>query len=1120
MRVDQQINPNAIENNNGIGAAGVSSAGLETGESGEAKTSGIFGGGFLTNENHGNVENTGVVKGLFKDVDSAQDIMNGASNLDVDVIHQKMAVLSNVMTPEDYREMMKEGVNASTEPLDVIVTVNDKIKMALAEAGCDISDMGGSSPTTRQMEAAGASSWQVNALENAFREADIPATDENLTEGEEAMKMAQSLEPLDEGAKKYIMENRMDPTIANLYKAQNSASATLMPQAQTIDFTQLEGQMQKVIDASNVSGNDNAMDMARWLVSNDISLTPENLEFLDELNTLTLPPDQVECAGEIAAAVADGKRPSDANLCGGVSLVQRAVDAMDVIDRATEADAAAVLDEGRELNIKNLREILEFGPTLPGTENTSGGSVPAWAQGIEGEAAAESANLVHIRQTRILTEIRIEMTVEANYTLLKQGVSLETESLFDLSDKLKAAEDAFFAQMLRGGDVEATDENIATYSETMEKVAGLPVLSAYALGARSFSQTTITTLTIDSQTILEETSIEGVMSTGGRAANSGEFGQGSGGDAGQGQQGNDRAATLADMSERAAEAMRRYETLWTAPRADMGDSIKKAFSNVDDILADLNMDVNPENERAVRILAYNSTEITVSSITHIKAADAQVQNLMRNMSPSMVVHLIHEGVNPLDTNIADLNEAIEAIKEEGGYDDDESMAEYLWKAERAGELTEDERATYIGVYRLFAQIEKSDSAVVGSLVQQGAPLTMRNLLTGIRSSRDKGMDFKVDDSFGSLEEISFEGTSILDQLEASFSGGGGFEEFVEDTAEYVRRQAEEARRMATPERVDLLLERGLGGMTGDEVLETMSEVPLNEETELAYANEELSRFYEAATSETEIIQLLEANDEPVTYYNLQAIRMMMSQRNRLFNDVSKYYDENGEVDFDAIKQELIDRMGEDAKAPEDMARAQEELARLAERASENVLPPDREVTSDNLRDLKLARTQIELTQKFARNEQYAIPVVVEGQSGTLHLQIVRADDSKGRVNITLENEILGKIAAEIADLGDRIEGLVATESEESTAFLREGEGVFREILEQSAFSGEKEVSMHFVTEGSLDLTAFESRELTHVLREAQSSETASEEYRTQTSVLYGISKAFVTSILRVGRSLT
>ena len=52
-----------------------------------------------------------------------------------------------------------------------------------------------------------------------------------------------------------------------------------------------------------------------------------------------------------------------------------------------------------------------------------------------------------------------------------------------------------------------------------------------------------------------------------------------------------------------------YETLMTAPRTDMGDSIQKAFRNVDDILNDLGVEATEENRRAVRILGITEPKL-------------------------------------------------------------------------------------------------------------------------------------------------------------------------------------------------------------------------------------------------------------------------------------------------------------------------------------------------------------------------------------------------------------------------------------------------------------------------------------------------------------------------------
>lgn len=63
----------------------------------------------------------------------------------------------------------------------------------------------------------------VGQIEAALRIADLPATEQNVSETEEALEMAENLEPLSDGAKKYILDNGLDATIDNLYKAEYSA---------------------------------------------------------------------------------------------------------------------------------------------------------------------------------------------------------------------------------------------------------------------------------------------------------------------------------------------------------------------------------------------------------------------------------------------------------------------------------------------------------------------------------------------------------------------------------------------------------------------------------------------------------------------------------------------------------------------------------------------------------------------------------------------------------------------------------------------------------------------------------------------------------------------------------
>ena len=115
--------------------------------------------------------------------------------------------------------------------------------------------------------------------------------------------------------------------------------------------------------------------------------------------------------------------------------------------------------------------------------------------------------------------------------------------------QLKALEDAYYKSLLSQGGVPATEENTAVFAEAMGKAQALETVPAYVLG--------------DIRT--EGDSIHEVHAAG--------------------------MAKKAEM-ERAGTA---YETLKTEPRADLGDSIQKAFRNVDSILEDLGLDATEAN---------------------------------------------------------------------------------------------------------------------------------------------------------------------------------------------------------------------------------------------------------------------------------------------------------------------------------------------------------------------------------------------------------------------------------------------------------------------------------------------------------------------------------------------
>ena len=354
-------------------------------------------------------------------------------------------------------------------------------------------------------------------------------------------------------------------------------------------------------------------------------------------------------------------------------------------------------------------------------------------------------------QDRIqLEEIRLRMTVETNVKLLESGFSIDTAPIEETIEALRKAEQELAKQYFPQ-EAEPTVK-YGQYKETTRLLQELPQLPTATIG--SFTER------LQSGTLVEFHA-EGTQ--------------------------------LANAYKVAGE---RYETIWTAPRADMGDSIKKAFANVDAILQDMNYEATEENRKAVRILGYNHMEISEGNLERVKAAQAQVEQVIRQMTPAATLKMIRDGVNPLESTLPQLQQYFEEMPEEYSQSA-EKYSKFLYQLEKSGEITSQEREAFIGCYRLLNQIEKSDGAVVGALVNIGGELNFQNLLSAVRTGKFKSMDVRVNDAIGALSEEAVMKLSISEQIQAGFA---------KEEAASRRKQMQEAANAS--KEVFQMLERG------------------------------------------------------------------------------------------------------------------------------------------------------------------------------------------------------------------------------------------------------------------------------------------------------------------------
>ena len=897
------------------------------------------------------------------------------TSLDATARKNQMAVLAHTTSEEDYAKMQKEGFSLDATSGGTVVTVIDKIKAQIAKGGGDISCFG-DGLTREQLEELVGNKALAAKIQNALKQADLPDTKENVDDCMKAYILAENLEALNEGGMKYMLDNELEPTIENLYKATYSGSSYYTTPSMNEDLNGMQTQIEEVIRSVGVEVNEQTKMDCQWLLANEITLTPDHLSYLQILKEFETVTQTTDILSSMAEAITEGKRPKDAMLLPGFDLKSKAEEAVSIVADATDEDLAYLVEQEMELSVSNLK--------------MASNKEKHMTIGLETELKLLTAK-------RQLEEVRLCMTAEANYALLKRGISIDTKPLEELVVALRKQEQSYYESLLSAEGIEASKENVELFVETTEKVNEIKTVPAYVLGMQN----------------ADVTHINGIHTNG------------------------------TAMKAALEKANQSYETLMSTPRKDLGDSYEKAFRNVDDLLVELNIERTEENRRAVRILAYNELEITEESLLQIKACDEEVQRVFKNLTPHVVLEMIRRGENPLEMDFSMIQATAEHIREELDENDTERFSEYLWKLEHNHRISKEERSTYVGIYRLLRQVEQTDGAVVGALLNQGRDLTLKNLLTAIRSlKKQTKMDYAVDDTFGEQQNNAGYRNSIIDQIMIG----------------YQTNCVKDAKEALTPDKLNSLMQENKNWMemTPEQFARALTEIDGEDKAiEQAYFKEQLNQLKQCSLSSHEVYQMLEQYEIPNTVQNVLAMDHMMRDWNGLFKKL-----------FDA-KKENLEAFGEAVSSPEEMAKAQETLAKVAENAMKTLIDGD-EVTAIDIREARLMQARIQIHKKMAEHDTYSVPVLVGDEVTNITLKIVNGVEKRGRVDILLESRISGKIAATFQAKEHRILGTIVTDD----AHTKEGMLQQLETFKNAIVEKEEEFDLKVAFMKDIDLNQF------------------------------------------------
>lgn len=1033
-----------------------------------------------------------------------EDVMAEAAATDVSLQKDYMTVMSNSMSDEDFAKLAEEGYDPGVMEPEEAVTIVDTIKAELAESGTVIAGYNDDIDVETLKKITG-SEVRAQEILDAFHQYDIPVTEKNVQDAQSAMEMAEQItkqlqsgtkEDL-EGVKKYLLENHLSPVLENLYRAVYSGSHDADVQgrgyfaestggyygrkADQVDVSALQASMEKVIKEAGYEVTQESLQDAAWMVETGLPLTAESFAELNHINQA------------IAGITQDGRTANVTDFLGQESLLEKAVRVEQEAAAITDAAVDKVVADGDRLDLAHLTAAQEKIENEAGRqENTENNAVRREAQGETAGQADASDRSVYAR--RQMEEVRLYMSVQVNYRLLKQGISIDTTELSTLVENLKAAEQEIQRVLFgRAGDGNDTGKDAmntgdaamtsikemsALFQETISKVRAIPGMPASILGEL---------LKENGTAFSQNVTVEMVYETGVA-----------------------RQSVYAAMEER-------YEPLMTSPMAEYGDSIQKAFRNVDDILQEMHLETTEGNRRAVRILGYNGMELSEENIRAVKETYATVSRVIDKMTPAATLDLIREGVNPLTISMEELENHL-ADRDGGSQEEMEKYSHYLYRLEQRNEITPEEKESYIGIYRLLHQVEKRDGAAIGSLLNQGAEINFKNLLTAVRNHRRGRMDYQVDDDFGALkEEIMGEGgyrNSITMAIETAYraqgmagdDGGNGHNtedtkengdangRNAEDTKEnsdangrnaesleadsrvaYYQKLAGDIKAGLTPEAVSEVFDAGdisLEALYDKQQEMARTQTQEAERADHAYLKEQAAEIRMAAEVSDQAVSMLLSFNMPATLDNLAAADSLLSDRGGMAGQVKKqaaYLDEQraasvseiGSVEasktVDGTAEGLpysaagsISDLLEDAISSlqehfTDSVSAKEAYEHLADRMEE-ILTVSAEQQTDRIdvKEINLAWKQVSVARNMAREECFEIPMEIGGRMTSVNVRLCHSSTTENHVTITMETENFGKVSALFE--GDKMSGYIVCDRSDGLAALKQQENAFQEEM--------------------------------------------------------------------------
>lgn len=767
-------------------------------------------------------------------------------------------------------------------------------------------------------------------------ESGMHPTKENVSEALKAYNTGmESMKALSEDTKTYLLKNNLKPSIKNVYIAEHTGSSVI---------------------------NNNELSQKEW---QDIMPQVEKI-----INKAGMPVDEESL--EMAKWLVDREIPLTEETLNKLFQLNKARDNFSsefLMDRIV-----ATMREG----IKSTGTIIT-GQSLPWEEavsaietiNRATPSVVMWwshselSYTLDGLREAENLDVSKtpvveddkfLKATRQLWEVRLMMTINAGRTIERSGIHINTLEISDLVDELRNYEKNQVNEKLSEKQMPYSKEDIVKANASLFEIMSLKQAPMVTLGR-----------------IAEENVVASAINI---------------------------KTFAGDYITRFAKAGEAYEALATEIRMDLGDNISKAIKeSTENILEEMGLDHNRDNERAVKILAYNEMEITEERVDRVKAMDVAVNTLFEKLNPECTLKMIREGINPLETPVEELSEYLINMQQEL-MPKEEKFSEFLYRLDKKGGISAEEREKFIGIYSMVNRFNKDGMNAIGSLINQGLELNMGNLLTAYFSRRDKGMELLADDV-----------TPIV---------------HINDKVTYYKNLFAKAGEKLTPEHIDEMYDE----MTPEEFAKKVIE----EETDSQPILEKQRMDYMKATElSSDVYKFVTDNHIFESLNNVLAAGEFLRDEKKVF---SEYLKETKEDAGEALLNALDNK---DA-----LLKEYDKLVENTRKILDNA-----HLTSKSYVDMEALRmmgNQVSMVQSLSRQNYFCIPFSGENTDGVIHLKVIESDDEQGIFSIKFGLKDGSKISIEGKVEKEAIRATILCQNDEATqSFEKDLNGLTKEL---------------------------------------------------------------------------